>query len=420
MSGQSTKKVLFISHDAGRTGAPLLLLVLLRWLKDNSDLEFSILLRAGGPLVEDFRALAPTFIAGPGDALPLTENVQEQSSTVTAPRSTPQSLAERLLRKMRMRAALEPEPEPVDADEIANSFDPNSFSLIYSNTATNGRLLAHLSGFEIPVITHVHELEMGLFRFARASFPEVLDHTDYYIACAHAVKQNLVSHHGVPESRVVVIHGFSQYMTAAGASAPAEASDAGVAQELGLGSDYLLVGACGMADWRKGVDLFIQLANRVKLRGRLSGVHFVWMGQRGDELEWRQIQHDLFHTGLVESVHFIGEIEHPWEWFRALDVFVLTSREDPFPLVCLEAASASVPIVCFAQAGGEPEFVENDCGFVVPYLDIEEMARRVEELLLHDGLRQTLGDNAWRKVQQRYTVDVICRKILGVISARCS
>ncbi|MDH6063711.1 hypothetical protein, partial [Umezakia ovalisporum] len=39
--------------------------------------------------------------------------------------------------------------------------------------------------------------------------------------------------------------------------------------------------------------------------------------------------------------------------------------------VCLEAASLGKPILCFDKAGGEPEFVEDDCGFIVPYLDLD-------------------------------------------------
>ena len=41
-------KILFISHDAGRTGAPLLLLNMLKWLKGNRDLSFEVLLMKDG------------------------------------------------------------------------------------------------------------------------------------------------------------------------------------------------------------------------------------------------------------------------------------------------------------------------------------------------------------------------------------
>ncbi len=59
----SRPKVLFIrGHEASRTGALLVLLNFLRWLRGNSDVDFEILLRQGGELLGDFQALAPTSV----------------------------------------------------------------------------------------------------------------------------------------------------------------------------------------------------------------------------------------------------------------------------------------------------------------------------------------------------------------------
>src|SRR4051812_5528003 len=50
-------RTLFVSHDASRTGAPIFLLNLLRWIKANTALDFEVLLPRGGPLVSDFANL---------------------------------------------------------------------------------------------------------------------------------------------------------------------------------------------------------------------------------------------------------------------------------------------------------------------------------------------------------------------------
>jgi hypothetical protein len=44
------KKILFISHSAGRTGAPLMLLNFLTWVKENSDITFEALLKTSDEL----------------------------------------------------------------------------------------------------------------------------------------------------------------------------------------------------------------------------------------------------------------------------------------------------------------------------------------------------------------------------------
>ena len=55
--------ILFISHDASRTGAPIALLTFLRWLRANSNYRLEVLLGSGGSLKPAFEALAPTTTA---------------------------------------------------------------------------------------------------------------------------------------------------------------------------------------------------------------------------------------------------------------------------------------------------------------------------------------------------------------------
>ena len=58
----------------------------------------------------------------------------------------------------------------------------------------------------------------------------------------------------------------------------------------------------------------------------------------------------------------------------------MTSREDPFPLVNLEAAISGVPIICFEKSGGSPEIIDDSSGFVVPYGDTQEMSSIILEV----------------------------------------
>ena len=55
-------------------------------------------------------------------------------------------------------------------------------------------------------------------------------------------------------------------------------------------------------------------------------------------------------------------------YYLAADLLVLTSREDPCPLVNMEAMESSLPVVAFQGAGGAPEVLA-DAGICVPYLE---------------------------------------------------
>ena len=66
------------------------------------------------------------------------------------------------------------------------------------------------------------------------------------------------------------------------------------------------------------------------------------------------------------------------DYYSAADIFVLTSREDPFPTVVLEAMMAGTAVVAFDGAGGIPEMLRRFAiGAVVDFPNVDEMARQV-------------------------------------------
>jgi len=185
-----------------------------------------------------------------------------------------------------------------------------------------------------------------------------------------------------------------------------------VFQELRIPADAFLVVACGTINQRKGADLFLQLAAAVC--SRRADAHFAWIGG-GRPANVAQFEDALRAVGLTQKVRFTGTVPQTADYLAAADVFALTSREDPYPLVCLEAAAVGKPIVSFADSGGIPEFVEEDCGFTVPHLDIMAMADRVISLLNSPECRLTMGAAARRKVAQRHDVSATAPHIMEII-----
>ena len=130
-------------------------------------------------------------------------------------------------------------------------------------------------------------------------------------------------------------------------------------------------------------------------------MYFLWVGGENSGKNYGKLWHDITCSGMEEYVRFLGVQVNPLQYFAMCDVFVMISREEPFGLVCIEAASCGRPVICFDKSGGPQEFVENDCGYVVPYLDMETMATRVLELLRDSQLRQQFGqreNKRFRKV----------------------
>ena len=379
------KKILFISHDASRTGAPIVLLHFLRWFKNNTNIPFQILLGKAGELEAEFAALAPTLVYK-----------QDMGS---------RSLMKRAIKRLGLN-----NPD----SRIKHKLKPANIGLIYSNTAVNGNVLRALSSLNCPVISHIHELEIAIKRLAGDDFKQVKAITNHYVACSEAVKSNLVKEHGISQENISVIYGAIPAI--ANSLQDYSTIRRKIRLSLSLPDDAIVVGASGTSDWRKGPDLFIQLARTVKAQFPLAPIYFVWVGGApANSLQFWELQHDIRNAGLERCVHFLGAKPNPLDYFAAFDIFTLTSREDPYPLVCLEVALLGKPILCFDHAGGEKEFVESDCGFVVPYLDIQTMADKTIALASDVELCQRLGNRACQKVKERHDVSVTSLKILEVI-----
>ena len=383
----SKKKILFISHDALRTGAPIIFLNFLRWFRDNASIPFRIMLRNGGELEPEFQAIAPVIVFN---------------------------------RKIRLRRGLDKIPilfhrlkavaNRIHLNSLKKQLLQDNIGLIYSNTVINGEVLEFLSFLDCPIITHVHELEYWI-RQAGANFNRVKKYTQHYITVSEAVKKNLIQYHKIPEKKIEVVYGF---IPTSSVEIKTQKTN-NMRKVLNIPQNAFIIGGSGFENWRKGQDLFIQLAISVSQKFKERPIHFVWVGGNQNGINFYKKKHDIRLAGIEDWVHFISQISNPMDYYSVFDVFTMVSREDPFPLVNLEVAALGKPIVCFDNAGGTPEFVADDAGFVVSYLDIEAMADKVICLAKDEVLRKRLGAVAMHKVKERHTIEIGAPKILEII-----
>ena len=367
-----------------------MLLHLLRWLKENTDLPFDILLRKGGALEPEFAAIAPTVVLT--REMSYGSGVVERLANITGFHTFAKDRARIRIKKF---------------------YNKENVGLVYSNTATNGEALAWLHDLGAPVISHIHELEYWMrHQMDDVTLEQLFTNTDHYIAGAEAVKKNLVQNHGVDSEHIETIHEFIP--TAQHNNAVPNNIQQKIREQLGIPNNVPIVGAAGTTDWRKGTDLFIQLARVTHKQAPELRAHFVWVGGECEGSAIDELTHDLVNLDLQNIVHFVGAQTNYLEYLASFNVFSLTSREDCFPLVMLEAAMFKKPILCFDKGGGAVEFVEDDAGFVVPYLDIELMSERVVTILRDPDLQRTLGERAAEKVKC-HDVAIIAPRILQVI-----
>ncbi len=372
-------RVLFISHDFARAGAQLFLLRLLTWLSKNTVLTFDLLINvdasrergASAPeldLLSCFRELCPVYFVSNKTGLP--ENFER--------------------------------------------IQKREYQLVYANTSTLGDLVGGIKIDGIPVITHVHELSYWIEKRMPAGAIQKLDAlTDTFIACSKAVADNLIQRQRVPATKVEIIHAYTSLARAA--QLATESSQAAARLALGIPPETFLVVACGTLDWRKGPDLLLDAVINLRKLAPSLAIKILWLGGKTDvdgvtDLEDRILNHDLGDVFVLQGV-----VGNPLDYMLAADCFALPSREDPFPLVMLEAASLERPMVAFHESGGAPELLADGAGLLAPHGDVNQFAICLAKIAADREFAQSLGAEARRRVSQKYCEEVLAPRIHRLI-----
>jgi glycosyltransferase involved in cell wall biosynthesis len=97
---------------------------------------------------------------------------------------------------------------------------------------------------------------------------------------------------------------------------------------------------------------------------------------------------------LKDAVRFLGQLDAVEDFFRSVDVVLMTSRErsiEASPNALLEAMACGRPVVA-TRVGGVPELVLDGLqGYLVPDGDASAFARRLLDVLDDDERRTAFG-----------------------------
>ena len=390
MTAQRT--VTFITHEATRTGAPRVLLSLMQWLRANTDLRMQTLAVRPGPLLREFRALGRVVqLEGDWRYLLTVQRGIRLARQMTTGVDRPFDRIVHRAAGMSLWLACAPQLRGI-----------GECDLIYANSVQSGWGVRSINS-RAPLVSHLHELEDALLDPYEEPNVRTMcgARARHIVVPAVAVRDLLVNQMGIDASRISVVYPF---ITVPDAAVDRDIRRT-VRRKLEIPENATVVGMSGAFILRKSPDRFIDIAARVMHQARGAPVYFVWIG--GDAtLEYgRYVMTDIRRLGLTARFRHVTERIDPRPYLGALDIFLLSSRSDPFPLVCLEAAvHAETPIVCFDQAGGMPELVGRDCGIVVPYLDTVGAAEAVFQLRENAAMRRELGANAAERVRTRHNV----------------
>lgn len=214
------------------------------------------------------------------------------------------------------------------------------------------------------------------------------------VVVSDRMKEFLVGR-GIPRDRIVrIFNGVSPARYRGTARGAIRASE-------GLSPDAQIVGMVANVRRSKGYEYFVRAA-RIVLE-RYPDTVFVAAGDIDPGLG-APILDLVRELRLEDRVRFIGFRSDVPAVLADLDVFVLASTSEGFPVVVLEAMASRRAIVGTICGGVEEMLEDGESGILVPVGDAERLADGIMRLLGDPGLAARLGERAEADVERRFSL----------------
>ena len=335
--------ILVVSHEASRTGAPILAWNICRELKNRCNVV-ALLLGGGG--IASYFAEACDVVVGPYD------------------------------RQIR---------NPIVVGPLVNVIcDRYSIDAALVNSIESRAVMQPLAERFVPSVLLIHEF----FAYVRPreDFVAAMSHAAAVVFSARLVQRNALTERTRPVVEASHVLAQGKCVIPAGASAGLGAAAELAAIEAfvrrGGRKRFFVLGA-GTVEYRKGVDLFVATAAEVRRQGPNADVAMLWIGYGFDperDVRYSAYVQQQIVAGGIDNVAVVGEVENIEAVYALADVLFLSSRLDPMPNVAIDAMSLGKPVICFDTATGIAEVLTHNprtAECIVPFANVGEAAKLI-------------------------------------------
>lgn len=365
---QAIKKngIVFISHDFEKAGAQVLLLHIVKNMT-KKNVPIVVVSSSIGPLTDEFQAVCPTFIL-------------KGSKLV------------KFINKLKIEYG---------------------YDYVITNTVVTGKYVKALSQHNIRIVSLVHEMNQLIAE--RGLMQECIDisrYSCYIVFPSDYVRKSFEQSIGLAlsDERVSIMHQGLYNLDLRDISKEDAFSELINAYGVDIRKKKIVINVA-TACLRKGFDIFLDMVNQ-SLSDK-DDVQFIWVGNGYEDILREKLQQynrieftNLLLTGYVSDMNILNDI------YLVADFLCLTSREEPFGSIVLEAFKAGTPVIAFEGCGGYMDILlTNENGYLVKPYQYKEMLKIVNSTDLNEWNR--LSKNCYYEAQ-KHNFDDYCNSMIAL------
>ena len=216
---------------------------------------------------------------------------------------------------------------------------------------------------------------------------------DKFIVVSKSLGQALIQKHKITPDKLVLIYNgieVDEYRP----------NGKEVRREFGLEDGVPVIGAIGRLVWQKGFNYFIEAIPEIVRH--MPDAKFLLVGDGPLRERLEALSEEL---KVRDNVIFTGFRSDIKEILSTVDLLVVPSLLEGFPMVTLEAMAMAKPIVATNIDGITEQITDGVNGILIPPKDPSALAKTVVRVLNDKEFARSIGLLARKKVEQEFSVE---------------
>lgn len=167
----------------------------------------------------------------------------------------------------------------------------------------------------------------------------------------------------------------------------------------------------------KGVFTLLDACKILKEKGYQFTCDFV--GGETADINAERFNQEVAIRGVNECVCYKGKKygAEKEEMLKSVDLFILPTYNECFPLVLLEAMQQGLPCIASNEGGIADIIIPNETGYIVPKKSTQDLADKIEILLKNNSLRLKMGNKGLERYKQLFTLEAFEQRIASILKA---
>lgn len=171
--------------------------------------------------------------------------------------------------------------------------------------------------------------------------------------------------------------------------------------------NHFVIGYVGRIVRDKGIHEVIEAFKLIQEKHSKVKLLIVGPIEKDDSIS----SEDYHYLQNNPDIIMTGHVNNTVNYYNHMDVLVFPTYREGFGNVSIEAQAVEVPVIVNNVTGAKDTLIDKVTGYLVKKGDFEQIAQKVEYLINHPSLKEEMGKNGRRRVEEKFRNEIVWKHL---------